>query len=84
MLKRLQRIGSSVKDRFSGSRKLVMCRKCHSFYYKRSWHFEAPESAESEIEEEVPVRLTQCSACAEFEATLNDRDSELLAYGFSS
>jgi hypothetical protein len=48
-------------------RKLTMCKKCFTFYYKKGWHFEKPAYLDSDREEEIPVRFTQCPACLEQE-----------------
>ncbi len=42
-----------------------MCKKCFTFYYKNSWHFERPEYLNREDEVEVPVHFTECHACLE-------------------
>jgi hypothetical protein len=82
MLKRLRNIQSVVKNHLERNfKKLVMCKKCRSFYYKRRWHFETPGYVENGAEEEVFVHLTQCPACMEFEVTLSERDDELIQYG---
>jgi hypothetical protein len=63
-------------------KKLTMCKKCYSFYYKKVWHFEAPDVVRDEEEPEVAVRFSQCPACVEQELTLYERDVDQLSYGF--
>ena len=63
-------------------RKLTMCRKCYSFYYKSFWHFEAPLAIQEDNDEkEIPVRFSQCPACIELEVALYERDNDLVSYG---
>jgi len=54
---------------------ITMCKQCYTFYYKKSWHFEMPVELDSDNEDQVPVKFTQCSACLE---------QELASYGFES
>ncbi len=44
-------------------RKLIMCRKCCSFYYKNSWHFKIPKDLHKNPEEKIEVLFTQCRDC---------------------
>ncbi len=62
-------------------RRLTMCKKCFTFYYKNSWHFEKPAYLETEDEREIPVRFTQCPACLEQEMSFYEMESDL-ALGF--
>ena len=71
----------SHKKRFSqnnGSKKLTMCKKCYTFYYKNSWHFDNPLYLDIDREEEIPVRFTECPACLEQEASLYEMESDLV------
>ena len=47
---------------------LKMCKKCYTFYYKNSWHFEKPKQLEGgEGEPVVSICFTECPACLEEE-----------------
>lgn len=48
-------------------KKLIMCKKCYTFYYKNSWHFFKPKNVVIDHNEEIPVKFTECSACMEQE-----------------
>ena len=63
------------KKRFEG---LKMCNKCYTFYYKNSWHFEKPQYLETNSENEVVVRFTECPACLEQELATYEMESELV------
>lgn len=65
----------SVKSEF---RTLTMCKECYTFYYKKSWHFERPEYLKDYIDQEVPVRFTQCPACVEQELAMYDSESNMV------
>lgn len=68
----------SEKDRNRESvRKLTMCKKCFTFYYKNSWQFENPLHMEGDVEREVPVRFMECPACLEEEVSTFERVSEM-------
>jgi len=56
-------------------KRLTMCKKCYTFYYKNSWHFEKPEYLNQEREEEIPVRFTECPACLEQEMASYEMES---------
>jgi len=64
----------------SSLEKLTMCKKCYTFYYGSSWHFEMPENLKKYPEEEVPVTFTLCSACRVEEEALYENEAEL-AFG---
>ena len=49
---------------------LKMCKKCYTFYYKNSWHFDKPKSLEEAEEPVISVHFTQCPACLEEELSL--------------
>lgn len=52
---------------------LEMCRKCYSFRYDNSWHFERPDYlSEKDADEKVAVRFSTCSACVEEALALYD------------
>ncbi len=83
----LKRLKSSAQDwveghkkRISaagGQKKLTMCKKCYTFYYKNSWHFEKPLYLDMDREEEIPVRFTECPACLEQENAQNEMETEM-------
>jgi len=62
----------------SGFRALTMCKKCYTFYYKKAWHFERPEYLDDYVEQEVPVRFTECPACLEQDEALFEKESSLV------
>ena len=71
----------SHKKRFSesnGPRKLSMCKKCYTFYYKNSWHFDKPLYLETDSEEEIPVKFTECPACLEQDAASYENETGLV------
>lgn len=68
--KRRQRINKNFK-------RLTMCKKCYTFYYKNSWHFYKPADIEIDQNEEIPVRFTECSACLDQEFNSLEIDSNL-------
>jgi hypothetical protein len=57
-----------------GTKKLTMCKKCYTFYYKRSWHFYRPKEIDLSRDEEIPVRFTECTACLEQEDAFYEAD----------
>ena len=72
---------SDHKKRFSESRgvkKLAMCKKCYTFYYKNSWHFDKPLYLDMDYEEEIPVKFTECPACLEQEASQYEIETDLV------
>ena len=71
------------RDKFTKElKKLTMCKKCYSFYYKKIWHFEAPATIQEGEESEIPVRFSQCPACVEQELVMYERDGgDQLSYG---
>jgi len=46
-------------------RKLIMCKKCFTFFYNNKWHFEKPDYLERNSDDEVLVSFTECHACME-------------------
>ena len=70
MFKKFSSVGRSVKG-------LTMCKKCYTFYYKNSWHFESPEYLDQTYEVEIPVHFTKCLACMEQEQALYETESNL-------
>lgn len=56
----------------SAFRALTMCKKCYTFYYKKSWHFERPGYLDDYSDQEVPVRFTECPACIDQEVAMYD------------
>ena len=71
--------GEAKVSKSKNFRALTMCKKCYTFYYKNSWHFERPEAIEHVSETEVAVRFTQCPACVEQELALYDSESGAFA-----
>lgn len=63
-------------DNSSVPKRLTMCKKCNTFYYKNAWHFEKPAFMELERDEEIPVRFTECPACIELEEALYESETE--------
>ncbi len=59
-------------------KKLTMCKKCYTFYYKNSWHFDRPLYVELNHEDEIPVRFTECPACLEQESATYEIESDLV------
>jgi hypothetical protein len=83
MLKKLKLVtrdwALSNKKKFPQNRNfrmLTMCKKCYTFYYKNSWHFESPNYLNIDSDKELPVRFTQCPACLEQEQALYERELE--------
>ncbi|MBA3732863.1 hypothetical protein H0W91_00630 [Patescibacteria group bacterium] len=71
---------TTQKKRYPNNRafkSLTMCKKCYTFYYKKSWHFERPDFIDLAAEEEIPVKFTQCPACLEQELSLYENESNL-------
>ena len=60
-------------------RSLTMCRNCHTFYYKKSWHFEKPEEVDLADDSTVSVHFTQCSACREQELASYETEQGIAA-----
>ena len=60
------------------SKKLTMCKKCYTFYYKNSWHFDKPAYLEVDEEKEIPVQFTECPACLEQEVSSYEMESDLV------
>lgn len=73
MLTKLRKL-SKIKN----YKTLIMCEKCYSFYYKNSWHFRKPKYLSEDIENEIPVHFTECSACLEQENALYDREQSYI------
>ena len=67
-----------ISDGSRDMKKLTMCKKCFTFYYKNSWHFERPLYLEDEGEKEIPVRFTECPACLEQETAFYETESDLV------
>ena len=82
----LQKIKLSAKDwvinhkkRISNREsfgKLKMCKKCYTFYYKNSWHFDRPQYLGVDQDKDIVVRFTECPACMEQELALYEMESE--------
>ena len=84
MLKKLRisanRWVSNKKNNYSkrvNSKKLTMCKKCFTFYYKNSWHFDRPRDVSLDNDIEIPVRFTDCAACLEEESSVLENESGL-------
>ena len=72
---------ASHKKRISEGRtlkKITMCKKCYTFYYKNSWHFERPVYLNEEKDEEIPVRFTECPACLSEEVSFYENETNLV------
>lgn len=69
-----KKISSASGRNFKG---LTMCKKCFTFYYKNSWHFERPEYLDQSDEVEIPVHFTECFACMEQDQALYETESSL-------
>lgn len=61
---------------YKHSDKLVICKKCHTFYYKNAWHFDQPFFMNTDSDQEIPVRFTECPACLEQEVALYELESQ--------
>jgi len=68
---------NKLADR-QGPKRLIMCKKCYTFFYKNSWHLERPEYLEQDCEEEIPVHFTECLACMEQDQALFETESNLV------
>ncbi len=69
----------SSRKRFLGdksSKKLTMCKKCFTFYYRNSWHFDKPMVLETDRDEEIPVQFTKCNACLDQESIFYEVESQ--------
>ena len=69
---------SSYRTKLLGTRtvkNLTMCKKCYSFYYKNSWHFEMPAYASDYQEENIPVVFVKCGVCLRDESDMYDTES---------
>ena len=54
---------------------LMMCRKCYSFKYDNSWHFERPEHLlEHDPDDQISVQFSQCPACIEESLAMYDME----------
>ena len=54
---------------------LKMCRKCYSFNYNNSWHFEKPEYlSEKDPKEEISIQFSHCPACIEEALAMYDME----------
>jgi hypothetical protein len=62
----------------SNFKALTMCKKCFTFYYKKSWHFERPDYLEEYKDYEVPVRFVECPACLEQDIASYEQESDWL------
>jgi len=57
------------------STRLTMCKKCYTFYYEKSWHFERPLNLNEDDEKEISVRFTECPACVDQEVAMYEVES---------
>jgi len=55
-----------------------MCKKCFTFYYKNSWHFERPEYLNQNDEVDISVHFTECLACMEQDQALYETELNLV------
>ena len=62
-------------------KKLTMCKKCYTFYYKNSWHFERPSYLEEGREEDVAVHFTECPSCLEQSLAFYESESSMVLGG---
>ena len=65
---------NTLKNKIS---RIVMCKKCYSFYYAGSWHLYAPESIRNNDSESALVRFAECPACNEIDIAEDERDADL-------
>ncbi len=67
----------------SGLRTITMCKRCYTFYYHHSWHFEMPAELQGlDKNDNVAVRFKECPAClGEEAARLEIEDASDLALG---
>ncbi len=72
---------SNIKEFGSSNKKLTMCKKCYTFYYRNSWHFDRPIALETDADEEIPVQFTKCTACLEQDSVYYDVESSDLVFG---
>lgn len=84
MLKNIKKIAEEMTDdqsRNSNSRfrAFSMCKKCFTFFYKKTWHFERPDYLDDYADQEIPVKFTECPACLQEERALLDSESANLA-----
>lgn len=66
---------SPISQNFKG---LTMCKKCFTFYYKNSWHFERPAYLNRDDELEIPVHFTECLACMEQDQAQYETESNFV------
>jgi len=52
-----------IVSQSSGFRGLKICKKCFTFNYANSWHFERPEYLNFEDDQDISVRFTECPTC---------------------
>ncbi len=74
------------KKRLSGMkglRKLIMCKKCFTFYYKNSWHPEVPLFLKDHQEEEINVLFSQCLPCLEDENNFYENEANIVFGGLN-
>lgn len=72
MFKRLLKAKASQEN---SNEVLVMCRKCYSFKYDNSWHFEKPDYlGEKDPNEEISIQFGQCPACVEEALAMYDME----------
>ena len=67
-----------ISEGHQNLKKITMCKKCFTFYYKNSWHFERPVYLDLDREDEIPVRFTECPACLEMEVASYETESNLV------
>ena len=73
MIKKLLKRKQESRDVASSA--IERCRKCYSFKYDNSWHFERPEYLlQKDIEEKVTVKFSQCPACIEETLAMYDME----------
>jgi hypothetical protein len=74
----LKKLKSGTRDLVLNYKKLTMCKKCYTFYYKNSWHFEMPGNIKESPEQEIPVLFLQCPSCLEDENASYEMESKLV------
>lgn len=63
---------------FSREKKLIMCKKCWTFYYQNSWHLMLPKYFKKNRKKEISVCFTKCGACKREEDILWKSRADLI------
>lgn len=62
----------------SSLKKITMCKKCYTFYYRSSWHSDKPMTLETDHDEEIDVYFTKCTACLDLESIFYEAEPKLV------